>query len=64
MTQRTCHHCGYDFDDALPKCPNCETPAPQYNDPESAARQKKFIAFFVFLVVFCLLMVFVLPRDI
>lgn len=64
MTQSTCHHCGYDFDDALTKCPNCETPAPHHDDTDTAARSKRFVAFFVVLVIFCLLMVFMLPRDI
>ena len=64
MKETTCRHCGYDFDDALPRCPYCDTPAPQHTDPDTEGRQKKFIAFFVVLVVFCLLMVFLLPRDI
>ena len=64
MKEMTCNHCGRAFDEEQHFCPYCHNPTPQQKDRETAESQKKFLRFLVILVIFCIIMVFFLPRDI
>lgn len=64
MKETNCNHCGQAFDEEIRVCPCCKTPTPHQKDLETAKIQKKFIRFFVILVIFCIIMMLWLPRDI
>lgn len=64
MKEMNCNHCGKAFDEEMLFCPNCNTPTPKQKDLETAGTQNLFIRFFVILVVFCIIMMLWLPRDI
>lgn len=52
------------FDADLSACPYCNTPTPGQQDPETTGTKKRFIRYFVILVIFCIFMILWLPRDI
>ena len=60
MKETNCNHCGKAFDEAMRYCPYCNTPTPKQKELET---QKKFIRYFLILIVFCIIMVLWLPRD-
>ena len=64
MKESTCKHCGMAFDADLSACPYCNTPTPGQQDPETTGTKKRFIRYFVILVIFCIFMILWLPRDI
>lgn len=64
MKEMNCNHCGNTFDEEMRFCPYCNTPTPKQKDLETAGTQKNFIRFLVILVVFCIVMMLWLPRDI
>lgn len=64
MKEATCNHCGMAFDAQLSTCPYCRTPTPRQADLEKSDTVRKFIRFFVILVIFCIVMVIWLPRVI
>ena len=64
MKETNCNHCGRAFDEEMRFCPYCSTPMPKQKELEMAKTQKKFIRYFLILIVFCIIMVFWLPRDI
>lgn len=63
MSEITCNHCGEHFDEEVRYCPYCSTPTPKQKDLDTAETQKKFIRYFVILVIFCIVMVLWLPRE-
>ncbi|WP_293267820.1 hypothetical protein, partial [Neptunomonas sp.] len=62
MSEITCSHCSKSFSDQRGYCPNCKTPTAAQKEKEVHAAQKKFIRYFIALVVFCGVMIFWLPR--
>ena len=63
MKQAICNHCGMPFDEQLRSCPNCDTPTPRQKERETAGIQRKFIRYFLIIVVFCVIMMLWLPRE-
>ncbi len=60
MMNLKCNHCDGDVGESDKICPNCGIPLP----PNLATqRQRKFLIFFVIVVVFCLFMMVWLPPD-
>ena len=60
MTDLKCDHCGGNLETESETCPNCGIPlAPDH----STQRQKKFIVWFIALVIFCFFIMFWLPPD-
>ena len=65
MSETTCNHCGQTFDDQQSFCPRCHAPTPAQQEKEIAAHGKrKFILLFIALIIFCVIMIVWLPRDI
>ena len=62
--QLSCNHCGTVFAEEARHCPNCDTPTPKQSELETAEIQKKFIRYFVIVMIICVIMVLWLPRDI
>lgn len=58
MSQQKCERCGTELYEQQVKCPRCGTFTPE------AVKQKvrRFITFFIVTAVFCIAMVFLLPR--
>jgi len=55
-----CKHCGSDVERTDPRCPRCGMPLPEH---KVMAAHRKFLLFFVVLVVFALVMMLWLPPD-
>jgi len=49
-------------DSKIVNCANCGMPLSQLNPEGTRARYKRFLPFFWCIVIFCLIMVFYLPR--
>jgi len=64
MSETRCNHCGETYDDALAACPYCNTPAPRQRDREAAGTQRRFIRFFLVLVVVCAILMLWWPREV
>ncbi|BBB29502.1 conserved hypothetical protein [Neptunomonas japonica JAMM 1380] len=62
MSEISCSHCGKNFSDELNYCPHCRTPTAAQKERQINAAQKKFIRYFIALVVFCIIMIVWLPR--
>ncbi|MFW5451395.1 MAG: hypothetical protein ACKE9I_07330 [Methylophagaceae bacterium] len=60
MTKLSCQHCGGDVESEVQRCPNCGIPLPP---DHGIQRQKKFILWFIALIIFCFFMMFWLPPD-
>ena len=60
MNKLNCKHCGGDVNVGDKTCPNCGIPLPKNLGKN---RQKKFILFFIAVVLFCLFMIYWLPPD-
>jgi hypothetical protein len=60
MKTLTCKHCGHAITIEDTHCPKCGIPLPpnQGNHP-----QRRFILWFIALVIFCAVMIFWLPPD-
>ncbi len=60
MTNLTCKHCGGDIEVEDKCCANCGMPLP----PNLGRHpQRKFILFFIGLIIFCFAMMIWLPPD-
>ena len=55
-----CRHCGGDIEASDKNCSHCGMPLPPGFDRSA---QKKFILYFIVLVIFCVVMVLWLPPD-
>jgi len=64
MSEITCNHCGHKFEEQQNYCPSCRTPTPAQQDLDLNAVKKKFIYFFIGVIVFCIVMIAWLPRVI
>ncbi len=62
MSDITCSHCGKAFSEKLSFCPFCKTPTAAQKERQIKAVQKKFIRYFIALVIFCIVMIVWLPR--
>lgn len=60
MRKLVCKHCGGDTEASDKACSHCGIPLPPDHGKNS---QRKFILFFIALVIFCAVMVIWLPRD-
>ena len=60
MRKLLCKHCGGDVEVGTPACPHCGMPLPA---DLGKAPQRKFILFFIALIIFCALMILWLPPD-
>jgi hypothetical protein len=60
MRELTCKHCGSTVKAADVSCMSCGIPLPPNHGTE---RQRKFIFWFIALVIFCFIMMFWLPPD-
>jgi len=60
MSDLTCKHCGGPVEAGKKTCPNCGIPLP----PDFGKHtQRKFILFFIAVVIFCIFMVIWLPPN-
>jgi len=60
MKNLTCKHCGSSVEAGDENCSHCGIPLP----PDyGKSPQKKFVLFFIGLVIFCLVMLLWLPPD-
>ena len=60
MSNLVCNHCGGNVEAGDEKCAHCGMPLP----PNFArSPQKKFILYFIALVIFCAVMIVLLPQD-
>ncbi len=62
MSEIACSHCAKSFSEELGYCPHCKTPTVAQKEQNINAAQKKFIRYFIALVVFCIIMILWLPR--
>lgn len=60
MRNLECKHCGGSLDADDKNCPHCGIPLPPNF---GKAPQRKFILYFIALVIFCLVMIIWLPPD-
>lgn len=60
MKKMTCKHCGGEISVGDPVCPHCGIPLPPNLGGFS---QRKFVIFFIALVIFCFVMIVWLPPD-
>jgi hypothetical protein len=60
MSKLLCKHCGGGIETGTQACPHCGMPLPP---GLGKAPQRKFILFFIVLVIFCALMILWLPPD-
>lgn len=63
MKDMHCNHCGRVIDEEMRFCPYCNTPTPKQKELETRETQKRFIRYFLILIIFCIIMVLWLPRD-
>jgi uncharacterized membrane protein YvbJ len=60
MRDLTCKHCGGVVNAGDKNCPHCGIPLPPDFDKDP---RRKFVLFFIALIVFCALLIIWLPRD-
>jgi len=58
-----CNHCGQMMSKDQNACPRCGMLSPPAQDKKTKEIQKKFILYFVLIVIFCISMVLWLPPD-
>jgi len=56
-----CSKCGFPLDKKLDYCPDCSAPTAPDNKKNI---KKRFTLYFILLVIFCFVLIFLLPRDI
>jgi len=64
MSEISCQHCGYKFEEQQCYCPSCRTPTPDQQRLNFAKLKRKIIYAFIGLVIFCAFMIVWLPRVI
>lgn len=60
MNNLSCQHCSGSVEAADNSCPNCGIPLPPNHDKQ---RQKRFVVWFIGLVIFCVFIMLWLPPD-
>jgi len=55
-----CNKCGFLLDKNLDYCPDCSAPTTPDNKKNI---KKRFIYYFILLVIFCFALMFMLPRN-
>ncbi|RLA03235.1 MAG: DnrP protein [Gammaproteobacteria bacterium] len=60
MSHLRCKHCSGDVTEGDKICPNCGIPLPPNLGQE---RQRRFLVWFVLIVLFCIFMIIWLPPD-
>jgi len=63
MNEITCFHCARHYDATLKNCPHCGAPADSPVKLEKSLRQKRFVWWFIALVIFCAIMMVWLPPQ-
>lgn len=58
MDKLFCNHCGFERPQDESDCPNCGAPSPVVKENTN----KRFLIFFVILIVFCAIAIAWLPR--
>lgn len=64
MNNITCKNCLHSFDEQQGYCPVCRTPTASQQQLSTNQAQRKFIYFFIGIVIFCIVMIAWLPRVI
>lgn len=64
MNDTTCQHCGHVFDAGRNYCPHCRTPTAAEQERLAAPARKRFLYAFIGLIIFAILMILILPRDV
>lgn len=59
MSENRCNHCGFEVKSELEKCPYCGSPLAQEKE---GGTPKRFLVFFVLVVLLCLVTILVFPR--
>jgi ABC-type ATPase with predicted acetyltransferase domain len=62
MAEVHCMYCGKHIPDNVPECPHCGAPSHFQTRGNRPAANRRFIIFFIAVTLFCLFMVFWLPR--
>ncbi len=62
MSDIICKHCGVIFEGQRLYCPECNAPTPEQKYLELIRKKKRFVWFFIVLVLFSLILMFWLPR--
>ncbi len=63
MSKIICYHCSQEFDENKRFCPRCNAPTVVQQKKERNMPSKRFIYFFIALIIFCLFMILWLPRE-
>ncbi|MCW9012581.1 MAG: zinc-ribbon domain-containing protein [Gammaproteobacteria bacterium] len=62
MSKIHCLYCGEEIPDDVEHCPECGAPSHYQKRGVSLSKQKKFIIYFIALIIFVAVMIIWLPR--